>query len=300
MKGSFSLRASDKAGVSRTRTEAKDLATVSRGIRMHLGSAAAGAAALRAYTELDDSSVLSFGSAARIVQAALPSWLEDDWRVHVARRRGFSMPRRANVVGHLLTLLPDEVVEHDGVRLTSPARTWLDLASILNLDELVVAGDSLVCSHGPDFPMPREALCTVDELRSMVERHPGVRGVRTARAAVELIRVGADSPPETRMRLCIVRAGLPEPVLNHRVLGAYGTPALWPDAAYPEQRVALQYEGAHHNGSDQYLKDIRRADTTTECGWIEVRVSKFDLAGGRPAVVSKVRTALESRGWRAK
>ncbi|WP_461163824.1 hypothetical protein [Arthrobacter sp. R4-81] len=238
MKGSFSLRASDKAGVSRTRTEAKDLATVSRGIRMHLGSAAAGAAALRAYTELDDSSVLSFGSAARIVQAALPSWLEDDWRVHVARRRGFSMPRRANVVGHLLTLLPDEVVEHDGVRLTSPARTWLDLASILNLDELVVAGDSLVCSHGPDFPMPREALCTVDEL--------------------------------------------------------------WPDAAYPEQRVALQYEGAHHNGSDQYLKDIRRADTTTECGWIEVRVSKFDLAGGRPAVVSKVRTALESRGWRAK
>jgi hypothetical protein len=83
-KGSFSLRASDKAGVSRTRTEAKDLATVSRGIRMYLGSEAAGAAALRAYTELDDASVLSFGSAARVMQAGLPAWLEDDWRVHVA------------------------------------------------------------------------------------------------------------------------------------------------------------------------------------------------------------------------
>lgn len=299
-KGSFSLRASDKAGVSRTRTEAKDLATVSRGIRMHLGSEAAGAAALRAYTELDDASVLSFGSAARIMQAALPVWLEDDWRVHVARRRGFSMPRRANVVGHLLTLLPDEVVEYDGVRLTSPARTWLDLASILNLDELVVAGDSLVCWHGPDFPRPRDPLCTVDELRAMVRRHPGVRGVRTARASLELIRVGADSQPETRMRLTLVRAGLPEPVLNHMVPGAYGNPVLWPDAAYPEQRVAVQYEGAHHNASDQYLSDIRRADTTTECGWIEGRVSKFDLAGGRPAVVGKVRGALESRGWRAK
>ncbi|MGX9898697.1 hypothetical protein ACW0JT_00320 [Arthrobacter sp. SA17] len=201
-KDAFSLRASDKAGVSRTRTEAKDLATVSRGIRIYLGSEAAGAAALRAYTELDEVSVLSFGSAARIVEAALPAWLEDGWRVHVARRRDFSMPRRANVVGHLLTFLPDEVVEYDGVRLTSPARTWLDLASILNLDELVVAGDSLV--------------------------------------------------------------------------------------------------GAHHNTSDQYVMDIRRADTTTECGWIEVRVSKFDLAGERPAVVNKVRTALESRGWRAK
>lgn len=299
-KGSFSLRASDKAGVSRTRTQAKDLATVSRGIRMHLGSEAAGAAALRAYTELDDASVLAFGSAARIVQAALPARLEDDWRVHVARRRGFSMPRRANVVGHLLTLFPDEVVEYDGVRLTSPARTWLDLASILNLDELVAAGDSLVCAHGPDFPRPRDPVCTVDELWAMVQQHPGVRGVRAARAALELIRVGADSPPETRMRLSIVRAGLPEPVLNYMVLGTYGNPVLWPDAAYPDQRVAVQYEGAHHNASEQYLMDIRRADTTTECGWIEVRVSRFDLAGERPAVVNKVRAALESRGWRAK
>ena len=194
-KGSFSLRASDKAGVSRTRTGAKDLATVSRGIRIHLDSEAAGAAALRAYTQLDDASVLSFGSAARIVQAALPPWLEDDWRVHVARRRGFSVPRRVNVVGHLLTLLPDEVVEYDGARLTSPARTWLD------------------------------------------RRHPGLRGVRTARAALELIRVGADSQPETKMRLSIVRAGLPDPVLNYMVLlGAYGNPVLWPDAAYPEHR----------------------------------------------------------------
>ena len=100
---------------------------------MYLDSEASGTAALRAYTDLDDASVLSFGSAARVLQAGLPAWLEDDWRVHVARRRGFSMPRRANVVGHLLTLLPEEVVEYDGVRLTSPARTWLDLASLLSL-----------------------------------------------------------------------------------------------------------------------------------------------------------------------
>lgn len=99
------------------------------------------------------------------------------------------------------------------------------------------------------------------------------------------------------MRLSIVRAGLPEPLLNYVVLDAYGNPVLWPDAAYPEQRIAVQYEGAHHNASDQYLRDIQRADTTMEHGWLEVRVSKFDLAGGRPAVVSKVRAALESRGW---
>ena len=156
--GSFSLRAADKAGISRTRTAAQDLVTVSRGIRVPTDSAAAGAAALRAYTDLDDEATLSLGSAARLWSAPLPGRLEEDWRIHLARRRGRSTPRRVNVVGHQLTLLPDEVVELDGVRLTSPARTWLDLATVLSADELVIAGDSLVCEHGPEFPVPARLL----------------------------------------------------------------------------------------------------------------------------------------------
>ena len=298
--GSFSLRTADKAGITRTRTEARDLVTVSRGIRVPLDTAPSGAAALRAYTELDDESILSLGSAARLWAVPLPGRVEEDWRIHLARRRGCSTPRRVNVVGHVLTLLPDEVVELDGVRLTSPARTWLDLASVLGLDELVVAGDALVCEHGPEFPAPRAALCGIAELRAMVARHPGIRGVRKARAAVELIRIGADSPPETRLRLTLVRAGLPEPALNEVVWGVAGAPVLWPDAAYPKWRIALQYEGAHHNGDDQYLRDIRRADTAALSGWLEVRLSRLDLAGDYPAAVRKVRAALESRGWRAR
>lgn len=302
--GSFSLRAADKAGVTRTRTAASDLVTVSRGVRVPVRSAAAGPAALRAYTDLDDDSILSLASAARLWRAPLSGRLEEDWRIHLARPRGCSTPRRVNVVGHQLSLLPDEVVELDGVRLTSPARTWLDLASVLSIDDLVAAGDSLVCAHGPEFPVPRVALCGIEDLRDMVARHPGSRGVRKARAAVELVRVGADSPPETRLRLLLVRSGLPEPVLNHVVREedpwrGDGTAVLWPDAAYPRWRIALQYEGGHHNGEDQYLRDIRRADTTLRLGWLEVRISRLDLAGGHPAALYKVRSALESRGWPA-
>jgi hypothetical protein len=137
-------------------------------------------------------------------------------------------------------------VEYDGVRLTSPTRTRLDLASIAGLDELVIAGDSLVCSHGPEFPAPHEPLCTVAELRAIVANHPGVRGVRAAREAFELIRVGADSKPETMMRLAFVRAGLPEPDLNHVLWGVHGAPVLRPRAVparYPppisDMRVRL-------------------------------------------------------------
>ncbi|MDQ0770759.1 hypothetical protein QF031_003508 [Pseudarthrobacter defluvii] len=295
--GSFSLRASDKAGISRTRTTAKDLVTVSRGIRVRVHSGAAGAAALRAYTDLDDTSILASLSAARVWGAPLPAGPASDWRVHLARRRGFSFPRRANVVGHLLTFLPDEVVEYDGVRLTSPARTWLDLASVLDLAELVAVGDHFVCTHGPEFPHPREALCGLEDLKRMAASHVGMRGVKIARAALELIRVGADSAPETHMRLALVDAGLPEPVLNHVVLDVRGVPVLWPDAAYPQWRIALQYDGRHHAEPEQHLRDMERYDRSLALGWLEVRVGRQHLEGDRPAVVRKVREALQSRGW---
>ena len=116
----------------------------------------------------------------------------------------------------------------------------------------------------------------------------GNRGVRKARVALELIRVGADSPPETRLRLALVRAGLPEPDLNHVLWGvpARASPVLWPDAAYAEWRISIQYDGAGHGGSGQYLRDIRRESATRAYGWLEVRVAKDDLAAERPAVVA--------------
>ncbi|WP_026555451.1 hypothetical protein [Arthrobacter sp. 35W] len=297
---SFALSSADDAGVARSRTKASDLITVSRGIRIPRDADAAGPAALRAYTEIDESSVLTHIAAAHVWGMPLPAVHAGDWRVHIARPRGRAKPRRANVVGHQLTLLPGEVVEVDGVRTTSPARTWLDLARLAGfgrLEELVAAGDSVVCAHGPDFPQPREALCSIDDLRRMVAAHAGMRGVRMAREAVERVRVGADSAPETFLRLALVDAGLPEPELNVILRSPLGKPVVWPDAAYPQWRISLQYDGEHHGGSDQHRSDMRRADSTEAAGWLEVRVGWEDLTGGRTAVVRKVRTALLSRGW---
>jgi very-short-patch-repair endonuclease len=69
-------------------------------------------------------------------------------------------------------------------------------------------------------------------------------------------------------------------------------------------RVRLESEAkgaavcAH--GPEQYERDIRRQTLTGDYGWLEVRVSKSELTGDRPAVVHKVRAALESRGWRTR
>lgn len=293
---SFTAADADRAGVTRKRTRRPDVYVPSRGIRVPAALASAPADALHAFSALDDESTITHHSGGRFWGMGLPAWLQEDWRIHVARERDSSKPRRRNVVGHRLTFLPGEVVVVDGLRVTSPARTWLDLAAVLNPDELVAAGDSIVVAHGSEFPVPRTALATPAELERMVAAHPGMRGVRTARAALSDIRIGADSPQETQMRLILCRSSLGEPVLNHIIRNTWGQPCVWPDAAYPDSRIALQYDGAHHAEAQQQQLDLRRRAMTEALGWKEVRVFKEDLDGERPFVVEKVRAALSRKG----
>ena len=293
--GSFTTSRAADYGVSRKRHRQPDLASPSRGIRVPLEGQATAGANLRAYTALDDASILTHHSGARIWGYALPGWMQEDWRIHVARERDGSKPRRRNVVGHRLTFKQGEVVIHDGVRVTSPARTWLDLAGLLSVDELIAAGDSTVVAHGPEFPRPRAPLATVDDLRRMVASHPGMRGIKTARLALPEVRVGADSPQETRMRLVLARTKVGEPVLNHVIRNSWGQAAVWPDAAYPEHRLALQYDGGHHSDPAQAARDRRRKETTERLGWTELRIFKDDLDGDKPFLLEKVRATLEGQ-----
>lgn len=296
--GSFLVADAEALGLTRRQLSREGIVTPSRGIRLPLDSTGSVADNIRAYSRLDPSCVLTHSTSARICGVCLPAWLEQDWRIHIARPADGCKPRRRNVVGHQLSFKPGEVVSIDGVRLTSPARTWLDLAPMLDLNDLVAAGDSIVVSHGDDFPVPRKPLATVADLRHMVGHHPGMRGVKTARLALDLLRVGADSAPESLMRLALVQAGLPEPTLNIVLRNGLGHPVVWPDAAYPEYRIALQYDGVHHSDPDQYRRDIKRQGLTEGLGWREIRVQKSDLEGDRPFVVEKVRAVLSGSSAR--
>jgi hypothetical protein len=290
--GSFLAADADLLGLSRKQLSRDGIFTPSRGVRITLNGTGSVADNVRAYSRLDPGCVLTHSTSARICCICLPGWLDQDWRIHIARAANSCQPRRRNVVGHQLSFKEGEVLMFDGVRLTSPARTWLDLASILSVDELVAAGDSIVVEHGDEFPVPRQPLSSISDLQAMVGRHAGTRGVKKARLALELIRVGADSAPETMMRLALLRAGLPEPALNVVLRNGLGHPVVWPDAAYPDHRIALQYEGAHHADPDQYRRDIKRQRLTESLGWREVRVQKGDLEGERPFVAEKVRALL--------
>jgi hypothetical protein len=287
-----------KAGLSEKQLRNATVLRPSRGIRIPSGHDLGLAEQVRAVSMVTHGSVLSHLTAARLWNFPLPSWVGSDDSTHVTRPKHLNAPRRRGVVGHRATLAPGEIAELDGVALTSRLKTWLDLASMLPVADLVVIGDHLVRFPRAAYEARDAPFATVADLTEIIRLHKGKRGVAKATEAALLVRVGADSAPETRLRLALVDAGLPEPSLNEPIVDDWGRRWHSPDMQYKVYKLAVEYEGGHHRTSEQLARDIRRAEQTAAIGWQERRVSKEDMHGDGLAAVSKIRTALRSQGWR--
>jgi hypothetical protein len=168
---------------------------------------------------------------------------------------------------------------------------------VLSVANLVVIADHMVRIPRPWLEARTQPYASIDSLRELVSRHPHKRGIRQARLALEQCRIGADSPQETRLRLALVRAGLPEPAVNQPIRDASGAVLHFPDLSYEEYKVAIEYEGETHSSPGQVAKDISRAEAAMAAGWEEVRISTRHTSDGAQAAVAKVRAALLAKGW---
>jgi hypothetical protein len=157
---------------------------------------------------------------------------------------------------------------------------------MLSVRRLVAVGDALVRRKAP--------LATMDDLARASLSTTRMRGIVSIRRAVALVRPGTESPAETELRLIVVGAGLPEPVIGHEVFhGArfVGTP----DLAYVDERVALEYEGdGHRTDQKTFRYEIERKERFHDAGWRTIRVTAEHLR--RPSqLVQRIRAALQSR-----
>ncbi|WP_146238872.1 endonuclease domain-containing protein [Arthrobacter livingstonensis] len=295
---SFTLGESDDYGISRRRTAGRDLYTPGRCIRVPWGVQEPLADRVRPLLELTPGGMASHSTAALLWGVPLPPWLAGSFEIHISKVASSAPPWRAGVVGHHTRFKPGEVDLLGGMPVTSPLRTWLDLAAMLELDDLVAAGDFLVCEHDRIFGPKRVALVNLFEVRESVRHEFHRRGIVKAREAADLLRVGANSPPEKRIRLALERAGVPGLTLNHVVVDADGSDASWPDLALPEWKIALEYDGAHHLTARQKAIDEARNRLMERLGWQQLRITKAMLDNdGDKAVVALVRNALRVQGW---
>ena len=162
----------------------------------------------------------------------------------------------------------DEIAVVDGMRVTTPARTALDLARRCPLSVAVAAVDALAQAT-------ELKLADVDLL---VDRYQGRRCIKAARAALELVDGGAQSPKETWLRLLLVRARFPRPQTQIAVRNEWGWAEAYLDMGWEDIKVAVEYDGDQHRSSRyQYVKDIRRLEMLDQrYGWIVVRVVAED------------------------
>ncbi|QUW19215.1 DUF559 domain-containing protein [Agrococcus sp. Marseille-Q4369] len=224
-----------------------------------------------------DDQFFSHTTAARVHGIPLPTRFEREARIHLASPTGRSRMQRPGVVGHRLK---SEVEEVDGMRVEARADTFVHLAPLLSLEELVTVGDWLVSTKRRD-PL------TVEDLTNALRRYPGVRGLHRARQAVALVRVGSESPRESLVRLLIMGA-LPEPTLQHEVFDATGLFVARLDASWPHLKLAVEYDGEHHTDPAQQERDRIRRGKLRALGWQVVVVTKDDLEDGGEAILREI------------
>jgi hypothetical protein len=177
----------------------------------------------------------------------------------------------------------DEITTIDGVPVTTPARTVLDLGCWYPMTSAVAAIDSL--ARATEFKTADAEL--------LAQRYPGRRGIARARLAITLFDAGAQSPKETWLRLVLINAGLPRPQTQIPVRDETGNAIAYLDMGWEDVRVAVEYDGDQHRSDRyQYNWDVRRSEILHRLGWTVIRV----VAGDRPAdIVRRARSALAAR-----
>jgi very-short-patch-repair endonuclease len=196
--------------------------------------------------------------------------LEPRAEITVARSRPSAIP---TVLAHRGILGPPDITTRDGIPTTRPARTLIDLATVVTSTTLAVAVDDLLSRR----------LVTVDYLRRPLDAM-GRQGRRGAGTLAELLADRRDGRPwatsvfERRLLAELRAAGLPMPRPQFVVILPGGRRAVL-DYAYPDGLLALEADSyRHHSSRTDWGHDRVRNRWVTAIGWRILPVTWDDLA----------------------
>jgi hypothetical protein len=199
----------------------------------------------------------------------------DPGDVHVLVPCGHASRTRAGVVVHTGPLPEDDVVECHGLRCLSAERIMVDLLCTARARDAIAIADQLLAAQ----PRERRDLMRARVAGRLSERRDW-RGTRRGARLLGLASGRAESPAESWLVLELVDLGFPPAEVNHPVGDPAGTEIYRLDLAWPDLRIALEYNGyAVHVGREWH--DERRAEDLRRRGWIVIPVTVDDLKDSR-------------------
>jgi len=224
-------------------------------------------------------------SAARVFGLPVPDGPDEHVTVLDQRDRR-KRPGIVNYVANRVAGSAAHVVTYRGVRISGPFRMFVELASVLSLVDLVVVGDALLKM----FKVPASRL--VEECERSKDRH-----AHAARTAAAFVRAEVDSPMESRLRMLIVLAGLPEPEVNHKIRDEDGKVVMRLDLAYPALKLVVEYDGRQHaEDIRQWNRDLERREVFDDSEWRIIVVTAKGIYQEPWRTIERIRKALVNRG----
>lgn len=185
-------------------------------------------------------------------------------------RRSSGHGRSTRLVTVKNTALDDEeVMQLDGLTVTTPERTVADLARTQPYEWGVIACDAAL-----------RAGIRSDMIRTSLARHPRLRGASRAGAAVAFADPRSESPAESVSRVSMARAGIPAPTLQSELFTADGEFVARPDFTWPENRLVGEVDGKWKYGrllrpgqtaEDAVMSEKNREERIRQLGFWVVR-----------------------------
>jgi G:T-mismatch repair DNA endonuclease (very short patch repair protein) len=165
------------------------------------------------------------------------------------------------------SLLRGQALVRRGLWLcASRVDTAVDLIRWGGTDDAVVLLDRL-CLAG---------MVRLDDVRDAVLKLPRCQGSAQARRVAALADGTAESPQESRLRLLLGRSGLPAPIAQFRVFDDEGFVGRV-DFAYPDLKIAIEYDGLWHGEQKAFLSDRERLNRLAAAGWTVLHVTADDM-----------------------
>ncbi|MET0895091.1 MAG: hypothetical protein ABWY80_04500 [Acidimicrobiia bacterium] len=197
----------------------------------------------------------------------------------------------ATIIVHESGALTDrDITFIDGIPVTTVERTIFDLCAVRGPKTIDLAIDNAL----------RRELTTFEQLAA-TSRRVGRRGLKGTRLMRRLLneRDPAHALSESEQERLLVDVllvhGFPSPLPQFVIRDQRGEFVARVDLAYPDARVAIEYESyQHHVGKQALVRDSRRRNALAALGWTVLSATAEDVRYGQgAALASALRRSLQ-------